>query len=146
MTEILTAVDLSEVTETVVAQAKKLAKAVGGKIRLVYVAAPEPAFLGYDVGPTHVRDSVAEDLRTQHRSLELLAEAIRGDGVEVEPRFVQGRTVEKLLEIAEAHPPEWIVAGSHGHGGVYETLVGSVCKSLLRHSRWPLVIVPAAAK
>jgi len=39
-----------------------------------------------------------------------------------------------------------IVMGSHGHGALYELLVGSITQGVLKAAKCPVVVVPAAGK
>jgi hypothetical protein len=36
-----------------------------------------------------------------------------------------------------------IVMGSHGHGALFNLLMGTVCNGVLRKARCPVVVVPA---
>ena len=147
MSVVLAPVDFSAVTDGVVREAVRLARGMSAPLRLVHVAHPDPDFVGYDVGPQSVRDQVARTFREEHRLLQSMANALEGDGVDVEARLLQGRVVEKILEYAERAEAGWIVVGSHGHGAMYETLVGSVSKALLRKATCPvLVVTPRAAR
>ena len=55
-----------------------------------------------------------------------------------------------LLEIAEKSrvqsAADLIVMGSHGHGSVYNLLVGSVTEGVLKISKHPVLLVPTANK
>jgi len=35
-----------------------------------------------------------------------------------------------------------LVVGSHGHGAVYDLLVGSICNGLLKRAAIPVLVVP----
>lgn len=145
MRRILAALDFSAVTRAVVEQAASLAGAYGAELTLLHVAAPDPAFVGYDVGPQTVRDARARELRTEHRGLQDLAEELRGRGLRAQARLVQGPAVETLLREARELGAEAIVLGSHGHGAVYDVLVGSVARGVLRQAPCPVLVVPAAS-
>jgi len=139
---ILAPIDFSDSTEAVASTACTLARAFGAKLWLVHVAAPEPDFVGYEVGPQSVRDQRAGHLREEHRRLQELAEAIRDDGVDTAALLIQGPTVAKILSEAERVGADLIVLGSHGHGAVYRTLLGSVSESVLRQATCPVTVVP----
>jgi nucleotide-binding universal stress UspA family protein len=145
MKNILVPVDFSEITEPVVATARALAQAFSAKLWLLHVAAPDPDFVGYDVGPQSVRDQVASHLREEHRDLQEEAVRLRDGGVEAVALLIQGPTVEKILAEAERIGADLIVLGSHGHGAVYRSLLGSVSESVLRRAACPITIVPRSA-
>lgn len=61
-------------------------------------------------------------------------------GIDVELRFVEGRTRHTLAEAAEA--ADLLVMGARGHGAVSAALLGSVSTWLLHHVKQPMVIIP----
>ena len=142
MKQILAAVDFSPVTEAVATHAITMARAHGATVRLVHVAPPEPDFVGYEPGPQTVRDHIARGLRGEHRKLQEMERRLAGEGLAVRALLVQGDAAEKILkEAAEMHA-DLIILGSHGHGKLYELLVGSVAEAVLRRAPCPVLIVP----
>jgi len=144
VTDILVPIDFSDCAKTVLETAARLAEAFDGKLWVVHVAAPDPDFVGFEVGPQTVRDQRARDLREEHRLLQAEADALRDRGIEATALLLEGPTVEKILEEAERLDVDGIVIGSHGHGAAYRLLLGSVSESILRHTRVPLTIVPCS--
>ena len=65
------------------------------------------------------------------------------DGTEVLAFHIQGPIVDKVLDEADKHGADLIVVGSHGHGALFEFLVGSVTSGILRASKCPVLVVPA---
>ena len=86
---ILVALDLSDATESILAVARRAAKASNASIILLHVAPPDPAFVGYEPGPQTVRDQVAHDYRDQHRTLHTLAEELNREGIETTALLIQ---------------------------------------------------------
>ena len=140
---ILAAVDFSPVTQDVAAEARALAEAFGAKLWLIHVAAPEPAFVGYDIGPAYIRSAVAAELREQHAALEAWQAELAGSGIDVTARLLPGDPVEKILEEARDMPADRIVIGSHGHGALRDLLMGSVGQGVVRRAECPVLVVPA---
>jgi nucleotide-binding universal stress UspA family protein len=143
---ILAAIDFSAVSDEVVALAGRLSRAAGDRVWLLHVAAPDPAFLGWQAGPQSTRDARAEALRSEHRDLQSRAEALRGSGLEATALLVQGGTVETILAEAERLHAELIVVGSHGRGALGRALLGSVSEGLVRRSALPVLVVPSARR
>jgi len=139
---ILVAVDLSPASEKVVAAAGRVAKLTGAKVYVLHAAEPEPDFVGYDAGPETVRTQVAGEMRREHREVQALADTLRGDGVEATALLIQGPTVETTLKEADRLEAELIVVGSHGHGAVYDVLIGSYSAGIIRQSKLPVLVVP----
>ncbi len=139
---ILVPIDFSDVTEAVLARAAELGRALGARLRLLHVAAPEPDFVGFEVGPDSVRHSVAKELREDHRALQAHQDALRAQGLDATALLVPGSGAEKILEEAEQLGADMIVIGSHGHGALHALLVGSVCKGVLHGASCPVLVVP----
>ena len=144
MKEILVAIDFSEVTDSLLDQACRLAEAFGAALRIVHVAAPDPDFVGFEAGPQSVRSQRAEGLRKEHHSLQYMGERLKRRGVEAKALLLQGPTVETILKHAGEERVDLIIAGSHGRGKLYKALVGSVSEGILRNPPCPVLLVPAA--
>ena len=67
------------------------------KLWLVHVAAPEPDFVGFDVGPGSVREMRADELRKEHVDLQRSAADIRTRSIECEALLVQGPTSDTII-------------------------------------------------
>lgn len=146
MGPILACVDFSEMTKPVIDRAAQLAATSNARLHLLHVAAPEPDLVGYDNDPlaSWNRDDRATELTQQHQHLSNLAESVRQRGIEVTPLLVVGPSAKTIIKEATNLSAEIIVIGSHGHGGLYHLLLGSVAAELEKHSPIPLEIVPHA--
>lgn len=142
MPQIIAAIDFSQLTDLVIEQSERLARAFQCSITLLHVAAPNPEFVGYEAGPQSVRDTRASELAEEHQELVRQAEDLTARGLDARALLISGPTVDKILEEADRHETRYIVLGSHGHGKVYEVLVGSVCDGVVRRAACPIVIVP----
>lgn len=140
---ILAAVDFSPVTEQVLLTLKQIAATLPAQVRLVHVAPPEPDFVGYGAGPDVVRGQVAAEHRTRHQTLQQLADSLRADRIDTTALLLQGPTVETILSEVERMPAALVVLGSHGHGAMYELLVGSVSEGVVRAAKVPVLLVPS---
>jgi len=110
---------------------------------LLHVAEPEPDFVGFETGPDVVRDQMAEQFHREHEQIQAMAQRLRDDGREATALLVQGPTVDTILGQAERLEADLIVVGSHGHGAVYDMLVGSISSEVIRRSTVPVLVVPA---
>ena len=146
MKTILVPVDFSDTTASVLAEAQVLAKALGADLLLLKVAEPEPDFVGFEPGPQTVRMAVAHDFRAEHSRLEDLKAVAEAGGLKATAMHVQGPIVDKILDQAKERGAVMIVMGSHGHGALYELLVGSITQGVLKGAKCPVVVVPAAGK
>lgn len=143
---ILVAVDLSPASEQVIASALKVASTTGSKVFVLHCAEPDPAFVGYEAGPDVVRDQVATEYRDEHRAVQALASELEASGVDVTALLVRGPVIETTLREAERLDAELIIVGSHGHGAVYDLLVGSHSAGILKRSAVPVLVVPTRAQ
>ena len=150
--KILVAVDFSDITDKVLSHAARLAEATRGALVLMHIAEPAPDHIAYDmdpgtpyaIDPAELRDGLAKRFHQEHKALQDHAEALRQRGIECKALMVQGETVDMLLAEADKMQVDFIVAGSHGKGLLGQLLLGSTSEKLLRNSRLPVHIIPAA--
>jgi nucleotide-binding universal stress UspA family protein len=140
--KILVSVDLSEATPRILQAAGRLARSLSGKLWLLHVAEPEPDFVGYEAGPDVVRDQVAREFRDEHRKVQEYADSMREDGIAATALLIQGPIVDTVIAEAERLGADLLVVGSHGYGAVYDLLVGSVSRGILKHAEIPVLVVP----
>jgi nucleotide-binding universal stress UspA family protein len=140
---ILVCVDFSEVSDAVVEHAKAVAALAGAEARVLHVAAPNPDFVGFEAGPDSVRNQVAQELRDEHRALEVIAKRLAEANVRAAPLMVQGPTAATILEQIHRFRADLVVLGSHGHGALHHLLAGSVAEEVLRKSPVPVLVVPS---
>lgn len=140
--QILVAVDFSTVTDRVMDVTRELAARAASHVYVLHVAEPEPDFVGYDTGPDVVRDQVAAEYHREHRRVQSLAESLRASDINATALLIQGSIVETVVSEADRLQADIIVVGSHGHGAIFDLLVGSISEGLVRHSRRPVLVVP----
>lgn len=144
MKHILVPIDFSHVTDSSLRTAALLARALIAEIVLLHVAAPEPEFIGYEAGPQTVRDAVARQLAGIHKQAQDIGRRLESEGLKVTTLVHLGYTVDKILAEAARLPADFIVMGSHGHGGLRHLLMGSVAEGVLRKATCPVVLVPVS--
>lgn len=143
---ILVSVDFSDATPRILRAAGRLTRALSGKLWLLHVAEPEPEFVGYEAGPDVVRDQVARELRDEHRRIQEYADAMRNEGLAVTALLIRGAIVETVIAEAERLDADLLIVGSHGYGAVYDLLVGSVSRGILKHAEIPVLVVPVRGR
>ncbi len=142
--KILVPLDFSDVTDHVVDEAQRMARQTGAKTWLIHVVAPEPDFIGYEVGPAYIRDSIARNLRDQHQRLQQYQERFAAEGLEAKALLLSGVPTRKILTEMDRVGPDLVIIGSHGHGALYHLMMGSVATSIVKHAACPVLIIPAA--
>ena len=161
MKRFLVAIDFSEVTPLVIHLARQLAKALAAEIHLVHAreitAAPMPGSLGYGLagmpelapmtgvpvaGFEPMSEAIAESEDEKSRLARWQAEMAQ-EGVKVTLHEPTGVVAEEILKQADAISADLIVMGTHGHGAMYNLLVGSATKGVLKRATRPVLLVPS---
>jgi len=160
MKRILVPIDFSDVTPPVIDLARQLAKAFDAEIHLVHVkeitAAAAPGTLGYGIagmselapmagipvpGFKPIPQPIPEDEGQKSKLTQWQRE--RADsGIKVTLYEPTGVVAEEILNQADELNADLIVIGTHGHGAMYNLLVGSATKGVLKHTTRPVLLVP----
>ncbi|NOR45926.1 MAG: universal stress protein [Candidatus Delongbacteria bacterium] len=143
MKNILAPIDFSDVSEKVIFEAAELAKVFSCKLWLLHVAAPEPDFVGYTIGPKEERDWRALTLHNEHKYIQEKALFLEKEGIQVTPLLVQGVTVDTILKKIDKFDIDMVVMGTHGHGALYSLVAGSVSNGVVQESKVPVMLVPS---
>lgn len=160
MKRILVPIDFSDATPPVIDLARQLAKGLDAEIHLVHVkelSAAAPGALGYGLAgmpelapmsglPVPVFDPMAQPIPEDEDQKSKLAQwqrEIAQDGIKVSLHEPTGAVAEEILNQADVLHADLIVMGTHGHGAMYNLLVGSATKGVLKHSKRPVLLVPA---
>lgn len=144
MKNILIALELEDeqLSQTLIAEAAKLALAFNAKCWLIHIAAPEPDFVGYEVGPQYIRDLLAEDLKADHQKIYAYTKDLEARGVSAEGLMIQGPTVESIMNEIKKLEIDLLVLGNKHHGILYSTFVGSVTDNIVQKTSIPVYLIP----
>jgi nucleotide-binding universal stress UspA family protein len=161
MKRILVPIDFSDATPRVIDLARQLAKALDAEIHLVHVrelaAAAAPGTLGYGLAgmpelapmsgvPVPGFDPMPQPIpesEDQKSKLARWQKEIAQDGIKVTLHEPTGAVADEILDQADAIEADLIVMGTHGHGAMYNLLVGSATKGVLKHATRPVLLVPS---
>lgn len=149
MKNILVPVDFSDVTERLVETAARMAQAFNAKIWLLHCIDQSPTIASMSEVPMVMpvsESELPEHFRGQFRELSKLADAIRGKGVDVEVQLRSGLATDEILTTVIRNNIDMIVVGSHGHGALYNLVVGSVTQSVLQSTNTPTLVIPCEVK
>ncbi len=72
MKNILVTIDFNKNEELLIDKAFQLAESFNSKLWLMHIAAPDPDFVGYEVGPQYIRDSRATEEVLRKNSLPVI--------------------------------------------------------------------------
>ncbi len=140
--KILIAMDLSENARQLLDQAIGLLQKALGTVWLLYVAEPEPDFVGYEVDSEVMRRQIAEEFHEKHRRLQALAEDLRANGIDARALSIQGDIVGTVVGQAGKLNVDMIVVGSRKHGVLYHFLLGDVSRGILKEAGRPVLVIP----
>jgi nucleotide-binding universal stress UspA family protein len=157
---ILVPIDLSDITARVIDLARQFAKALDAEIHLVHVrelsAATTPGTLGYGLagmpelapmsgvpvpGFEPMPQPIPEN-ESQKSKMAQWQEDIAQGGIKVSLHEPTGAVAEEILSQADELDADLIVMGTHGHGAMYNLLVGSTTEGVLKHSSCPVLLMP----
>lgn len=144
ITNILVAIDFSECSPTVLAQAVRLAGQTGARLHLGFIA-HSSAFI---VDTTYNRDIPEEfpEARKALADLQRLQSQLASDvSAEIHVRLSMSAH-DGLLGLIMELKPDLVVLGSHGKGVLKRAILGSVCHQLALSSPVPVLIVPAPGR
>jgi len=140
--KILVAIDLSPASARVIQVCERIGKAMSAEVRVLHVAEADPSFAGYDAGPDVVRDQVAREFRDEHRRVQAHADTLRETGLKSTALLIQGPIVETVLAEARKMTADLLIVGSHGFGALYDLVVGSSSRGILKDAEIPVLVVP----
>lgn len=143
MKTILVPIDFSRVTDPVLAEATRLARAIDARLILLHVTEPALGLVDYAAVAISIAHVSEAALKTAGVRLAALREALAARAMTVETKVVAGLPAEEILAQASACAADYIVIGSHGHGAIYDVLVGSTTSGVLKRSTCPVLVVPA---
>jgi nucleotide-binding universal stress UspA family protein len=143
MRAILAAIDFSRVTDLIVMEAARLARALQGKVVLVTVLV-EPVYAKvYARTEKAISRITVSHERAVRKCLAAIQQQLQSEFVPAETVVRRGNPAQHLLEESEEHDAAFIVIGSHGHTAFFELLLGSTTQAVLKRSRRPVVVIPS---
>ena len=147
MKTFLVPVDFSAVTEKVIEAALAQARAFRGRVVLLHVVQPPVSTGGEYALPVEiVEEAVNTNKRTALQKLDGRLEAFRAAAVECSVATVVGAPDRAIIEEAGKIGADCIIMGSHGHGRLYDFLVGSTASGVMKRARCAVLVIPPSDK
>jgi nucleotide-binding universal stress UspA family protein len=146
--KILFCTDFSENSDYAFEFAYGIAKRDGGLLYILHVIPQNP---NQEVTEAHIAEdllekiqkAMKEDLDNNYK--EHYVKKIE-DGVRFEIVTKSGREDEEIITFAKQEKVDLVVMGTHGRTGIEHVFFGSVAEKVLRHSPFPLLIIPCKKK
>ncbi|HWA25535.1 MAG TPA: universal stress protein [Lacunisphaera sp.] len=144
MKTILVPLDLSAAAVQVCDAACDLAKLIGARPILIHIVTTPPVILSdvYAFDSRQLMELGAAAEKNATRKLRALARRCAKRGARVTTVQRAGVPATAILAKARSTRARYIVMGSHGHGAMYDLLVGSTTHGVLKQAPCPVVIVP----
>ena len=143
---ILVPVDGSDTAMAGLTEAIKLAKAFGGKVRILHIV--NELILDYAYGSGLYANTVIESMRSDGQKVLAQAEAFaRQQGVEPEGVLIEsigGPAAQFIVAQAKEWPADLIVMGTHGRRGIRRLALGSDAEIVVRSAPAPVLLVRQA--
>ncbi len=130
MQTILMPIDFSDTTDQVVAFVAGLAAPLDAEVYVLYVSQAD------------LDDSEQGKAALSPRVDGIVAQ-LSEKGCVASPLLVFGPVVESILDQIDTKQPGMVVMGSHGHGALYDLVMGSVAGAIMRSGKCPVLIVPS---
>ena len=146
--KVLFCTDFSENSDYAFEFAYGIAKRDEGLLYMLHVipANPQQAFVENAVGEEileEVQKEIQEDLDNNYK--ERYSKKIE-NGIRYETVTKTGREDAEILKFAKDEKVDIIVMGTHGKTGIEHVFFGSVAEKVLRHSPFPLFVIPCKKK
>ena len=140
--KLLAAVDLSRASGYVIEAVHRVALATDAEVCVLHTIIPLPGVAGPEFNPVTEQQELSERYLDERDELnELVTQLVDAD-VNASALMAQGDPVKTIMREAERLDAELIVVGSHGHGMMFDALVGSISAGVLRKSTIPVLVVP----
>ncbi len=147
MKTFLVPVDFSPVTEDVIENAIDFARAFQGKVTLVHVVQPPVvATTEYALPVEIIQEALDVSEKSAKEKMAALAAKFRSANLTCETRVLTGPPVTHILQEAARTGADYIIMGSHGHGRLYDFLVGSTASGVMKKAKCGLIIIPPTDK
>ncbi len=146
MKTFLVPIDFSAVTEEVIDTAVSFARAFQGKVALIHVVQPPVVTSEFALPVEVLQEAVSAGERAAIGKLEAYVAMFRNAGIPCEAKVTHGPPVTMIREEAARVNADFVVMGSHGHGKLYDFLVGSTASGVMKRATCGVIIVPHADK
>ncbi len=142
MKNIVVAIDFGDFSKRIINFSVEYAKDKKIKLYFLHVLPLDVSYVVGDMGMQYVHGIQGNMIEADTKRLEELTHFIKDENILYETEVVQGIASDSILEKAKEVKAELILIGSHGHGALYEALVGSVAHDVLKITDIPVLIVP----
>lgn len=145
MKTIVTALDFSDASESVLTAAISIAKSQQACLHIVHVMEPEPSYTAYGMTPEEFPAIQVFQQESQKRAEAKLNQAVttaKEQLSDVRAELMVGSALHSIIDYVHKTAADLVVLGTHGHGAVAALLIGSVAEGLVRKAVCPTLVIP----
>jgi nucleotide-binding universal stress UspA family protein len=146
MKTFLVPVDFSAVTEEIISAASTFARAFNGKVVLLHTVQPQVITSEYALPVEALQETMVAQEKNSAIKLTEHAAQFHAAGIAAETLVRHGPPETTILEVATEVKADFIIMGSHGHGRLYDLLVGSTASGVLKGAKCGVIIMPPVDK
>jgi nucleotide-binding universal stress UspA family protein len=138
---ILCPTDFSEMASFALRYAQVMAEGFQARLVVLYAEAFDPPPYFTSDQEKDLLQSLARSRKAAETQLSRYVSTRVGITISAESLVVEGRPAAAILKTAQDRAADWIVMGTHGHGGWRRFLLGSVTERVLQEADRPVLAV-----
>ena len=143
MKTFLVPVDFSSITGQVIDSAMEFARALKGKVVLLHVVqAPVIASAEYALPADVIQEAVTVSKNASQKKLTAYIEHFTKEGIECIGKTLIGAPVPLIRDESAKAGADFVIMGSHGHGKLYDFLVGSTASGVIKKAKCGVIVIP----
>ena len=143
MKTFLVTVDFSSITGRVIDSAMEFARAHKGKVVLLHVVqAPVIASAEYALPADVIQEAVTVSKNASQKKLAAYIELFTKEGIDCIGKILIGAPVPLIRGESAKSGADFVIMGSHGHGKLYDFLVGSTASGVIKKAKCGVIIIP----
>jgi nucleotide-binding universal stress UspA family protein len=146
MKTFLVPVDFSPITDEVIDTAVDFARAFNGRVILVHVVQPPVVTSEFALPAEVLQEAMVVGEKAGREKLNSLREQISNAGFSTDVKVLQGPPSSLIVDEAHNSGADYIIMGSHGHGKLYDLLVGSTASGVMKKARCGVILLPPAGR
>lgn len=142
MKTFLVPIDFSAVTDDVVDTAIDFTRAFGGKAALLHVVQPPVITSDFALPAEMMQEALDATEKAATKKLAEYVARFREAGLEASADIQHGPPATLIAAEAERVKADFVIMGSHGHGKLYDLLVGSTSAGVMKRVKAGVILLP----
>lgn len=142
MKTFLVPIDFSAVTEDVIDTAIDFARAFRGKVHLLHVVQPPVLTTDFALPAEMLQEAYDASEKAAARKMTEFEQRFRTAGVDCATDLKHGGPAILIAQEAARVKADYVIMGSHGHGKLYDLLVGSTSAGVMKRVKSGVILLP----